>query len=167
MSTIDDIAKYKVALDKTDFNIIEQNLERYEEISEYLDRSLLYLDCTRVYPNGMRAMQTIGYPYRHEISVYFVILEHVKDESVKKEYEQKLIDRHDANLAHEAEVGTVWYDKKHKNKWGITEVKEKKQRKPKGPKVSAKAAKAAQKALKLAGLKFNIVKPNATIQEKQ
>lgn len=163
MSNLDDIRQYTVPLDKGQFNIIEQNLAQYDNPHEYLDRVLLYLDCTRLYPNGMRAMQTVGYPYRHEISVYLHVLNLIEDEAIKKEYEDKLIERHDANIAYESEHGTIWYDKQKKNKWGVKKPKEKKE---KVPRIPASVVKAAKKAAKLQGLKFNIVKPDGAVQEK-
>ena len=69
-------------------------------------------------------MQTIGYPYKREISSYFYALENqvnfltVEDSDVskfnKQEWINKLLERHKANLEYEKENPPVWYDGKPK-----------------------------------------------------
>lgn len=84
------------------------------DITELLDKLIDRIDCTKVYPSGLRVMQTIGYPYKREITRYLFVLNNVEDEEVKQEYYQKLIDRHNANIEYEKDNAPVWYSKKYK-----------------------------------------------------
>jgi len=64
----------------------------------------------------MRMMQTIGYPYKREICSYIYALETVtgNDFDFDKEWINKLIKRHQANLEYEKENPPIWYDGKPK-----------------------------------------------------
>lgn len=84
------------------------------DITELLDKLIDRIDCTKVYPSGLRVMQTIGYPYKREITRYLFVLNNIEDEEVKQEYYQKLIDRHNANIEYEKDNAPVWYSKKYK-----------------------------------------------------
>jgi hypothetical protein len=88
-------------------------------IEGYLNQQLVYLDCSRII-QGMRMMQTIGYPYQREISSYLYALETVagNDFDFDKEWINKLLERHQANLEYEKENPPIWYGgKKAKDKW--------------------------------------------------
>lgn len=111
---INDIIKtYHTDLDDCDRAMIDKRVEE-KDIEEYLNQQLVYLDCTRVL-DGMRMMQTIGYPYKREISSYIYALSGLAEDP---EYEQvwinKLIERHQANLKYEKENPPIWYDGKPK-----------------------------------------------------
>ena len=60
---------YLIDLDKSDINILNQEVVE-KGVEGYLCLLLVYLDCSRIV-NNMRMMQTIGYPYRVYISIYF------------------------------------------------------------------------------------------------
>lgn len=112
--TINEIKrKYHTDLDKSDIDIINNRVAE-KGIEEYLNQQLIYLDCSRVI-QGMRMMQTIGYPYKREISSYIYALNGLAEDP---EYEQiwidKLIERHQANLEYEKENPPFWYDGKPK-----------------------------------------------------
>ena len=92
-----------------DYMINEVNAN---DITELLDKLIDRIDCTKVYPSGLRVMQTIGYPYKREITRYLFVLNNVEDEEVKQEYYQKLIDRHNANIEYEKDNAPIWYSKK-------------------------------------------------------
>lgn len=94
-----------------DYMINEVNAN---DITELLDKLIDRIDCTKVYPSGLRVMQTIGYPYKREITRYLFVLNNVEDEEVKQEYYQKLIDRHNANIEYEKDNAPIWYSKKYK-----------------------------------------------------
>ena len=94
-----------------DYMINEVNAN---DITELLDKLIDRIDCTKVYPSGLRVMQTIGYPYKREITRYLFILNNVEKEEIKQEYYQKLIDRHNANIEYEKDNAPVWYSKKYK-----------------------------------------------------
>ena len=83
-------------------------------IEEYLNQQLVYLDCSRII-QGMRMIQTIGYPYKREISSYIYVLELISDDpDYFKLWEDKLIERHNANIEYEKENPPIWYDGKSK-----------------------------------------------------
>ena len=104
------IKTYHTDLDNCDRAMIDKRVEE-KGIEEYLNQQLVYLDCTRVL-DGMRMMQTIGYPYKREITSYLYAVEmHAVHKHI---WEEKLIERHQANLEYEKENPPVWYDGKPK-----------------------------------------------------
>ena len=116
------IKKYHIDLDDADRAIINKRVGE-KGIEEYLNQQLVYLDCSRII-QGMRMMQTIGYPYKREISSYIYALENlvnfltVEDSDIskfnKEEWINKLIERHNANIEYEKENPPIWYDGKPK-----------------------------------------------------
>ena len=109
---------YITSLDDSDRKIIDKRVAE-KGIEEYLNQQLIYLDCSRII-QGMRMMQTIGYPYKREISSYLYALETVagNDFDFDKEWINKLFRRHQANLKYEKENPPIWYGgKKAKDKW--------------------------------------------------
>ena len=109
---------YIIELEQFDINLIK-NYVAEKGIDEFLSQQLIYLDCSRII-NGMRMMQTIGYPYQREISSYLYALETVagNDFDFDEEWINKLLKRHQANLEYEKENPPVWYGgKKAKDKW--------------------------------------------------
>ena len=102
--------KYHTDLDEIDRAMIDKRVEE-KGIEEYLNQQLVYLDCSRVI-DGMRMMQTIGYPYKRELCSYIYAVEmHAVH---KHTWENKLIERHLANLEYEKENPPIWYDGKPK-----------------------------------------------------
>lgn len=113
-----ELRNYITSLDDSDHKIIDKKVAE-KGIEEYLNQQLIYLDCSRII-KGMRMMQTIGYPYQREISSYLYALETVagNDFDFDKEWINKLLKRHQANLEYEKENLPVWYGgKKAKDKW--------------------------------------------------
>ena len=121
-----ELRDYIISLDDSDHKMIDQRVAE-KGIEGYLNQQLVYLDCSRII-QGMRMMQTIGYPYQREISSYLYALENqvnfltVKDSDVskfnKQEWIDKLLKRHQANLEYEKENPPIWYGgKKAKDKW--------------------------------------------------
>lgn len=116
-----ELRDYITTLDDADKQIIDNRVAE-KGIEQYLNQQLIYLDCSRVL-QGMRMMQTIGYPYQREISSYLYALEELlpKDEEEKDNkgfWITKLLGRHQANLEFEKENPPVWYGgKKAKDKW--------------------------------------------------
>ena len=114
---IEEIAKkYYTELDDADKAMIDRRVEE-KGIEEYLNQQLVYLDCSRII-QGMRMMQTIGYPYKREISSYtYAVCKYVnehEDTEFLEIWKNKLIERHQANLEYEKENPPIWYDGKHK-----------------------------------------------------
>lgn len=106
--------EYLIEYDKdwsVEFMMDEVNVQN---ITELLDKMLDRLDCTKKYPSGLRVMQTIGFPYKWEITKYFFVLDNVEEDNIKEDYYQKLVDRHNSNLEFEADNPPVWYSKKYK-----------------------------------------------------
>ena len=108
-----ELRDYIISLDDSDRKMINQKVAE-KGIEGYLNQQLIYLDCSRII-QGMRMMQTIGYPYQREISSYLYALSGLAEDP---EYEQvwlnKLLERHQANLNYEKENPPVWYDGKPK-----------------------------------------------------
>ena len=115
---ITELRDYITSLDDADRHMIDQRIAE-KGIENYLSQQLVYLDCSRII-NNMRMMQTIGYPYQREISSYIYALETVagNDFDFDKEWINKLLEHHKANLEYEKENPPVWYGgKKAKDKW--------------------------------------------------
>ena len=120
--SIEEIAKkYHTDLDECDRNMIDKRVAE-KGIEEYLNQQLIYLDCSRIL-QGMRMMQTIGYPYKREISSYIYVLESWSSSiTCPEDYNgnpdeywiNKLIDRHSANIEYEKGNPPIWYDGKPK-----------------------------------------------------
>ena len=113
-----ELRDYITSLDDSDHKMIDQRVAE-KGIEGYLNQQLVYLDCSRII-QGMRMMQTIGYPYQREISSYLYALETVagNDFDFDKEWINKLLERHQANLEYEKENPPIWYGgKKAKDKW--------------------------------------------------
>ena len=113
-----ELRDYITSLDDSDHKMIDQRVAE-KGIEGYLNQQLVYLDCSRII-QGMRMMQTIGYPYQREISSYIYALETVagNDFDFDKEWIDKLLERHQANLEYEKENPPIWYGgKKAKDKW--------------------------------------------------
>ena len=118
---------YIVSLDKYDTDMIDKRVAD-KGIEAYLSQQLVYLDCSRLYKDGSRAMQTIGYPYQKEISSYIYALKKYYEDrdcpldiNEQEEYQHdidRLFELHKANLEYEKENPPVWYGgKKAKDKW--------------------------------------------------
>ena len=143
--TIDEIAKkYYLKLDDDFKSLIDRRVNE-KGIEKYLDELLVYLDCT-VIKHGMRMMQTIGFPYKKDISSYmYVMLNKVEFGSDTMEiYSAKLEERHKANIEFEKENPPIIYkDKKQKT----TRTRKSKEPKEDKPKISRAEAKLKAKLL--------------------
>ena len=107
------VKKYHIDLDDADRAMIDRRVEE-KGIEEYLNQQLVYLDCTRII-QGMRMMQTIGYPYKREISSYvYAVSGLAEDPKSEQVWIDKLIERHNVNIEYEKENPPVWYDGKPK-----------------------------------------------------
>ncbi len=112
MNINDIIRRYTTELDYSDKNLIDKRVAE-KGIEEYLNQQLVYLDCSRII-DGMRMMQTIGYPYMKEISSYIYALTELDISDDNIYWINKLIERHQANIEYEKENPPVWYDGKPK-----------------------------------------------------
>lgn len=86
---------------------------------KYLNYALRLLDCTKVWDNGLRPMQTITYTYRHDITEFvYVVNTFVENDNLKDDWFTKLIDRHNKNIEYEKINPPVLYgDAKAKKKF--------------------------------------------------
>lgn len=113
MNDISIFKKYYTKLDKIDERNIDNKVAEVG-IDEYLNQQLIYLDCSRII-QGMRMIQTIGFPYKYEISKYFYALHnYIFIEEDRAIWYEKIIKLHDANLEYEKENPPIWYDDKTK-----------------------------------------------------
>lgn len=74
--------------------------------------SLLHdLDCTRVYKDGSRPVQTINYGYKRDIAGYIYIYNKFceKYPDCNVDYYAKLVNRHEENLSFEKDNPPIYY----------------------------------------------------------
>lgn len=83
---------------------------------EFVAKACVRLDCSRIKDN-MRMMQTIGTPYKYEITRTLIGIDYALqqgwiDENKKDEYVSKLVALHKRNLKYEEDNPPIIYDKK-------------------------------------------------------
>lgn len=83
---------------------------------EFVAKACVRLDCSRI-KDDMRMMQTIGTPYKYEITRTLVGIDYALqqgwiDENKKDEYVSKLVALHKRNLKYEEDNPPIVYDKK-------------------------------------------------------
>ena len=71
------------------------------------------LDCSRIYPDGSRPMQTINYAYRTDIAGFIYINNQLLERMPECEidYYAKLVTRHEENLNFEEHNPPIYYSK--------------------------------------------------------
>lgn len=157
---INDLKEYYTELDSVDRQMIDNKVAE-KGIEGYLNQQLIYLDCSRII-KGLRMMQTIGYPYKREISSYlYAVSGLAEDPNYEQEWINKLLELHEANLKYEESNPPIVYDelkpkkstsRKRKVKEGDIFPEEVK------PKISKKEQKIQNKikALGFGGFKLNL-----------
>lgn len=83
---------------------------------EFVAKACVRLDCSRI-KDDMRMMQTIGTPYKYEITRTLIGIDYALqqgwiDENKKDEYISKLVALHKRNLKYEEDNPPIIYDKK-------------------------------------------------------
>lgn len=83
---------------------------------EFVAKACVRLDCSRI-KDDMRMMQTIGTPYKYEVTRTLIGIDYALqqgwiDENKKDEYVSKLVALHKRNLKYEEDNPPVIYDKK-------------------------------------------------------
>lgn len=83
---------------------------------EFVSKACVRLDCSRI-KDDMRMMQTIGTPYKYDITRTLIGIDYALqqgwiDENKKDEYVSKLVALHKRNLKYEEDNPPVIYDKK-------------------------------------------------------
>lgn len=135
---------------------------------EFVAKACVRLDCSRI-KDDMRMMQTIGTPYKYEITRTLIGIDYALqqgwiDENKKDEYVSKLVALHKRNLKYEEDNPPVIYDKKKGLKKTTRTTRKKAKEgtldgfeKPKKEKVPSAAQLNAQARAKLISkLKINI-----------
>ena len=157
MNIKDIIKEYYLELDDIDRLSIDDKIAE-KGIEQYLNQQLIYLDCTRIVDN-LRLMQTIGYHYQREISCYIYALnQYVDDIDEHKDFTNKLIERHIANIEYEKENPPVWYSKPNKNTKRKRKHKEADIFPEETKKVKVSKAEAKLKAKFISGVNFSSFK---------
>lgn len=109
-----DISSLDKYIDKSDTDIsrfIDSEI-RSVGLNRYLDYQFRRLNCSNVYPYGLRAIQTIDYPYRRNITETIYIIQHYVEECKRDEYLIKLLRLHEANLKYEQLNPPIVYKQK-------------------------------------------------------
>lgn len=109
--------RYIIPLDDSVKRICSNSVAEYG-IDKAIENQLHYLDCTRIV-NGLRLMQTIGTPYKYEMSklAYILSIYLSEDEEDKLSlYYNKIAEIHKANLKYEKDNPPIIYDKSKKVK---------------------------------------------------
>nr|DAW48958.1 MAG TPA: hypothetical protein [Crassvirales sp.] len=83
---------------------------------EFVTKACVRLDCSRIV-NDMRIMQTIGTPYKYEVTRTLIGIDYALqqgwiDENKRDEYISKLVALHKRNLKYEEDNPPIIYDKK-------------------------------------------------------
>ena len=78
-------------------------------LDSFLEYNFRSLDCTRVYKDGLRLMQTIGYNYRYVITETVFTIKNYVEEDKQDEYFERLLKRHSDNLKYEQTNPPIWY----------------------------------------------------------
>lgn len=83
---------------------------------EFVTKACVRLDCSRI-KDDMRMMQTIGTPYKYEVTrtligINYALEQGWIDENKRDEYVSKLVALHKRNLKYEEDNPPIVYDKK-------------------------------------------------------
>ena len=83
---------------------------------EFVAKACVRLDCSRI-KDDMRMMQTIGTPYKYEVTRTLIGIDYALqqgwiDENKKDEYVSKLVALHKRNLKYEEDNPPIIYNKK-------------------------------------------------------
>ena len=83
---------------------------------EFVVKACVRLDCSRI-KDDMRMMQTIGTPYKYEVTrtligINYALEQGWIDENKRDEYVSKLVALHKRNLKYEEDNPPIIYDKK-------------------------------------------------------
>ena len=106
-----DLSPIKKYIDEPDSFMISfvQHEIQNVGIETFLEHNFNSLDCTRVCNDGLRPMQTIGYPYRHTITETVFAIKNYVEEDKQNEYFERLLKRHNDNLEYEQTNPPIWY----------------------------------------------------------
>ena len=168
MIDLSPIKKYIIEPDSFMINFVQHEI-KHVGLYSFLEYSFRNLDCSRIMKDGLRPMQTIGYPYIHIITEIIFTIENYIEKDKQDYYFEKLLDLHNKNLEYEKINPPIRYKSKrdkinNKDNNSNIKVKSKKQKdvnnsdKPK--KQTAAEKKLAAKVAKINALSFKIKPQN-------
>ena len=158
-----DISPLNDYVDKN--NSFIENFVESEVKTIGIDNCLTYqfrrLNCANLYPNGIRAIQTIDYSYKVNITeTLFLIQNYIEDEKERDEYLTKLLKLHQSNIEYEKTNPPIVYRKSiaktNKTKTKTEKIKTSKSKTKETNKVSVAEKKLAAKVAKLNNVTFKI-----------
>lgn len=106
-----DLSSIQKYIDEPDSFMISFILHEIKNVGFYsfLEHNFHSLDCTRICKDGLRPMQTIGYPYRHTITKIVFTIKNYVEEDKQDEYFERLLKLHNDNLEYEQTNPPIWY----------------------------------------------------------
>ena len=108
MIDLSPIQKYIDEPDSFMISFVPHEIQRVG-LDSFLEYNFYSLDCTRVYKNSLRSMQTIGYPYRHTITEIVFTIKNYVEENKQDEYFERLLKCHSNNIEYEQINSPIWY----------------------------------------------------------
>ena len=143
-------------------------------LEEFLEYNFNNLDCTRICKDGLRPMQTIGYPYRKLITEIVFTIKNYVEENKQNEYFERLLKRHSDNLEYEQINPPIWYGtekdrRKYEKQYGDSDSSKPKRKRAKQQdidfpdmpkKQTAAEKKLAARVAKINALSFKIKSQN-------
>ena len=108
MIDLSPIQKYIDEPDSFMISFVPYEIQRVG-LDSFLEHNFHSLDCTRIFKDGLRPMQTIGYPYRHAITEIVFTIKNYVEENKQDEYFERLLERHSDNLEYEQTNPPIWY----------------------------------------------------------
>lgn len=106
-----DLSPIQIYIDELDsfmISFVPYEIQRVG-LEEFLEYNFNNLDCTRICKDGLRPMQTIGYPYRKLITEIVFTIKNYVEEDKQNEYFERLLKRHSDNLEYEQTNPPIWY----------------------------------------------------------
>lgn len=110
-----ELDKYKVPLDGCDVEILDNRIKA-SGVDDVIQSQLRFLDCTRTIKGqwgDIRAIQTIDYTYKDELSKLLYVIDNYCEDKV--EHYAKLLELHTANIEYEKQNPPIIYKKKKRN----------------------------------------------------
>ena len=108
MIDLSPIQIYTDELDSFMISFVPYEIQRVG-LEKFLEYNFNNLDCTRICKDGLRPMQTIGYPYRKLITEIVFTIKNYVEENKQNEYFERLLKRHSDNLEYEQINPPIWY----------------------------------------------------------
>lgn len=115
---MDELKSYFVDITENDVDILNQRIAKYG-VDEIYNRQLHFLDCSRTIrgeKGNIRAIQTIDYTYKFELSLTAYLVEAYMNDEYYDDYVNQLVTIHKNNLEYEKDNPPVIYKTKGSKK---------------------------------------------------